>query len=72
MVASAPESLVLPSTVQKNMTTFIYNMRVFYNHVERGKKNEVNYVHSLLVLTLCIPSGPNNCVFYPKDLLSLD
>ena len=47
-------------------------MRVFYNHVERGKKNGVNYVHSLLVLTLCIPSRLNNCLFYPKDLLSLD
>ena len=47
-------------------------MRVFYNHIEREKKNGVNNVHSLLDLTLFISSGPNNCVFYPKDLLSLD
>ena len=47
-------------------------MRFSYNHMERGKKNGVNSIHSLLDLTHCIPSGPNNCVFYPKDLLSLD
>ena len=47
-------------------------MRFSYNHMEQGKRNGVNNVHSLLDLTHCILNGPNNCVFYPKDLLSLD
>ena len=44
-------------------------MRFSYNHMERGKRNGVNNVHSLLDLTHCISSRPNNCVFYPKDLV---
>jgi hypothetical protein len=71
VVASAPESLVLPSAVHRNtMTaTFIYNMIFSYNHMGRGKRNGVNNVHSLLVLTHCIPNGPKSYIFYPKDLL---
>ena len=52
------------------MMTFIYNMRFFYNHMERGKRNGVNNVHSLLDLTHCILNRPKD--IYPKDLLSLD
>ena len=45
-------------------------MRFSYKHMERGKRNGVNNVHSLLDLTHCILNRPKD--IYPKDLLSLD